>query len=118
MRRALIATCLVGPCHASADRWEAPFCFHVPLVFESERCNPFFGVGFGRCDNGHAATWLGACEREHTDGHEHSGSTDHTHLWDFEHPPPPHPPPPPPGEDDVGDVGSGDGDFGSGHAAS
>ena len=90
----------LGACahvHAQSGPFAAPFCFVWPGA-DNERCDAFFGFGFGMCEEGYDATWMGTCEDEHDDDHDHMTEfEDHVHINNFEHddkPPPPSPSPP------------------------
>ena len=85
---------------AQAGAWAIPFgvCFHWG-VLENDHCDAPLGFGWGTCESGYQATWLGVCEKEHDDEHDHlsidADSLDHTHFSDFSHDYPPSPSPPP-----------------------
>ena len=86
---------------AQAGPWAAPFCVVWPLMDdEDSHCEAALGVGLGTCDAGYEATWMGTCEVEHDDSHDHWSWDlwDQWHWTDFghdDHPPPPSPSPPP-----------------------
>lgn len=109
LRNACVLLASVASTRADGGVWEAPLCFHAPVVYESDHCDPFvLSVGFGTCESGYAATWLGRCEREHPDDHDHWEPQSHLHIADFEHDAPAPPPSVSP-EEASGDGASGDG---------
>ena len=92
---------LLASAAAQAGPWAAPFCVVWPLM-DNEHCDAPLGFGVGTCDTGYEATWMGTCEAEHDDSHDHwsfdTDLWDQWHLFDFTHddrPPPPSPSPPP-----------------------
>ena len=94
----LLGASMCAAARAQAGPWALPLCFVWPGV-DNERCEAFLGVGFGTCESGYEATWMGVCEEEHEDDdHDHLFDfEDHMHFFDFGHddkPPPPSPAPP------------------------